>query len=148
MTSEFTIAVHALVFLNHKATVYSSEGLAANVCTNAARIRKVMAKLKKADLVKTKEGVDGGYLFHRDSEEINLAMVAQALDTPFVTVSWKSGNPHMKCLISSGMAGVMDELYGELDECCRERLSRVTIACLDKKIFGDPMNKQMGSVRK
>ena len=52
MTSEFTIAVHALVFLNHKGTVFSSEGLAANVCTNAARIRKVMAKLKKADLVK------------------------------------------------------------------------------------------------
>ena len=70
MTSEFTIAVHALVFLNHKAQVYSSEGLADNVCTNAARIRKVMAKLKKADLVKTKEGVDGGYLFHRDSREI------------------------------------------------------------------------------
>ena len=56
MTSEFTIAVHALVFLSHKGTYYSSEGLADNVCTNAARIRKVMAKLKKADLIKTKEG--------------------------------------------------------------------------------------------
>ena len=58
MTSEFTIAVHALVFLSHKGTYYSSEGLADNVCTNAARIRKVMAKLKKADLIKTKEGAD------------------------------------------------------------------------------------------
>ena len=112
MTSEFTIAVHALVFLNHKGAVFSSEGLAANVCTNAARIRKVMAKLKKADLVKTKEGVDGGYLFHRDSRDVNLSMVAEALDTPFVAASWKSGNPHMACLISSGMAGIMDELYG------------------------------------
>ena len=136
MTSEFTIAVHALVFLNHKATVYSSEGLAENVCTNPARIRKVMAKLKKADLVKTQEGVDGGYLFHRDSREINLTMVADALETPFVTVSWKSGNPHMSCLISSGMAGVMDGLYDDLDQCCRERLTHVTIADLDKKIFG------------
>lgn len=136
MTSEFTIAVHALVFLNHKAAVYSSEGLAENVCTNAARIRKVMAKLKKADLVKTKEGVDGGYLFHRDSREVNLAMVAEALETPFVTVSWKSGDPHRSCLISSGMAGVMDELYGDLDRCCKERLTHVTIADLDHKIFG------------
>lgn len=135
VTSEFTIAVHALVFLNHKAAVYSSEGLANNVCTNAARIRKVMAKLKKADLVKTKEGVDGGYMFHRDSKDVNLAMIADALQTPFVTVSWKSGNPHLSCLISSGMAGVMDELYGDLDQCCRERLSHITIADLDKKIF-------------
>ena len=135
MTSEFTIAVHALVFLNHKGTVFSSEGLAANVCTNAARIRKVMAKLKKADLVKTKEGVDGGYLFHRDSRDVNLSMVAEALDTPFVAASWKSGNPHMDCLISSGMAGIMDELYGELNQCCQAYLEKVTIADLDSKIF-------------
>ena len=70
--------------------MFSSEGLAANVCTNAARIRKVMAKLKKADLVKTKEGVDGGYLFHRDSRDVNPSMVAEALDTPFVAASWKA----------------------------------------------------------
>ena len=130
MTSEFTIAVHALVFLNHKGTVFSSEGLAANVCTNAARIRKVMAKLKKADLVKTKEGV-----VHRDSRDVNLSMVAEALDTPFVAASWKSGNPHMACLISSGMAGIMDELYGELNQCCQAYLEKVTIADLDSRIF-------------
>lgn len=135
VTSEFTIAVHALVFLNHKATVYSSEELAQNVCTNAARIRKVMAKLKRADLVKTKEGVDGGYLFHRDSGKVNLAMVAEALEVPFVAASWKSGDPHLACLISSGMAGLMDELYGRLDQCCRDYLQNVTIADLDQKIF-------------
>lgn len=135
VTSEFTIAVHALVFLNHKGTVYSSEGLAENVCTNAARIRKVMAKLKKAGLVKTKEGVDGGYLFQLDSKEVNLSMVAEALEAPFVSASWKSGDAHMACLISSGMAGIMDELYGELNQCCQEYLKKVTIADLDSKIF-------------
>ncbi|MFR3752199.1 MAG: RrF2 family transcriptional regulator [Enterocloster sp.] len=83
MTSEFTIAVHALVFLNHKGPLcFPAKVLLQIVCTNAARIRKVMAKLKKADLVKTKEGVDGGYLFHRDSRDVNLSMVAEALDTP------------------------------------------------------------------
>ena len=52
MTSEFAIAVHALVFLEHKGIVISSEELAKNVCTNPARIRKVMAKLKRADLIR------------------------------------------------------------------------------------------------
>ncbi len=136
MTSEFTIAVHSLVFLNHKATVCSSDELAVNVCTNPARIRKVMAKLKKADLVKTKEGSEGGYLFCHKSEDIDLRMIADALQTPFVSASWKSGDPCMSCLIASGMAGVMDELYGELDERCRQRLSEITIQDLDTKIFG------------
>ena len=61
MTGEFAIAVHALVYLNHKKEVLSSDELAANVCTNPARVRKVMAKLKKAGLLSTKEGAEGGY---------------------------------------------------------------------------------------
>ena len=69
MTSEFAIAVHALVFLEHKGIVISSEELAKNVCTNPARIRKVMAKLKRADLIRTKEGTEGGYLFFREAED-------------------------------------------------------------------------------
>ena len=50
MTSEFAIAVHALVYLNHKQETLASEELAKNVCTNPARIRKVMAKLKKKNV--------------------------------------------------------------------------------------------------
>ena len=60
MTGEFAVGVHALVFLNHKKTVVSSEMVAENVCTNPARVRKILASLKKAGLVSTKEGLDGG----------------------------------------------------------------------------------------
>ena len=81
--------------------------------------------------MKTKEGVDGGYLFHRDSRDVNLSMVAEALDTPLWLPPGKAGNPHMACLISSGMAGIMDELYGELNQCCQAYLEKVTIADLD-----------------
>ena len=34
MTSDYCVAVHALVYLNHKAKVLSSEELAENICTN------------------------------------------------------------------------------------------------------------------
>ena len=63
MNSEFCVAVHALVFLSHKQASLSSETLAKNICTHPARVRRVMAKLKRAGLVHTKEGVDGGYQF-------------------------------------------------------------------------------------
>lgn len=136
MTSEFSIAVHALVFLNHKAEVVSSENLAQNVCTNAARVRKVMAKLKKADLVETKEGIDGGYFFSKNSEDVNLHQIANALDIAFVSSSWKSGSPEMNCLIASGMAGVLDDIYMELNLACYDKVKGITIADIDKKIFG------------
>lgn len=137
MTSEFSIAVHALTFLNHKERVASSEEVAKNVCTNAARIRKVMSKLKKADLVETKEGIDGGYFFHRKSSEVNLAMIAEALQVAFVSVPWNSGNEEMDCLIASGMGGILSNIYQELDRKCYEWMENITIEQINNKIFNE-----------
>lgn len=136
MTSEFGIAVHALVFLNHKARSLSSEELAENICTNPARVRKVMAKLKKAGLISTKEGADGGYLFDLPPQSVTLAKISEAVEAVFVSVSWKSGAENMDCYIASGMAGVMDGIYGELNLLCREHLKQITVRDIDEKIFG------------
>lgn len=135
MTSEFTIAVHALTVLNHRRTVVSSETLAENVCTNAARIRKVMAKLKKAGIVKTKEGIDGGYLLAAPGETIQLDRIADALGTAFISAAWKSGNPDMDCLIASGMADVLTALYADLNRQCLRRLTGITIGDIEQQIF-------------
>lgn len=137
MTSEFSIAVHALTFLNHKERVASSEEVAKNVCTNAARIRRVMSKLKKADLVETKEGIDGGYFFHRKSSEVNLAMIAEALQVAFVSVLWNSGNEEMDCLIASDMGGILSNIYHELDRKCYEWVENITIEQINSKIFNE-----------
>lgn len=137
MTSEFAIAVHALVFLNHKQDTVSSEVLACNVCTNPARVRKVMAKLKKAGMIKTKEGLEGGYHFDKDPANLNLRQICDALEVNFVSASWKSGDEEMNCMIASGMAGIMDEIYGDLDELCKKRLESITISSIEKKIFKD-----------
>ena len=56
MKSDFSVAVHALVYLSVKGCTLSSDALADNICTNAARVRKVMARLKKAGLVGAREG--------------------------------------------------------------------------------------------
>lgn len=136
MTSEFTIAVHALVFLNHKGELLSSEAVAQNVCTNPARVRKVLSRLKKAGLVETREGLEGGYRFAGDPDQVDLCTVADALEVDFVSASWRTGNPDMKCLIASGMDGVMSQIYGKLDQCCRERLREIHIADIDRHIFG------------
>ncbi|WP_066648768.1 RrF2 family transcriptional regulator [Christensenella timonensis] len=135
MTGEFTIAVHALVYLNHKQEMLSSDELAKNVCTHPARIRKVMSKLKKAGLLTTKEGAVGGYAFRLDPKGVTLRMVSDALEEPLVAAGWRSGNADMKCLVASGMAAVMDGIYAGLDRACKERLGKITIADIDAMIF-------------
>ena len=135
MTSEFTVAIHGLVYLHHRGVTASSEVLAQNICTNPARVRKVMAKLKKAGLVDTKEGAVGGYQSARAPETVTLCEIAEALGERFVCSSWHSGGKDLPCLVASGMAGVMDALYQELDTLCRQRLSHITLADVAHKIF-------------
>lgn len=136
MKSDFCVAVHALVFLNHKDRVLSSEELADNICTNPARVRKVMASLKSAGLVETREGYVGGYRFVLEASKVNLTQIADALDIRFVCTNWHSGDQDKPCLVASGMAGIMDGILDDLDRCCKERLRNMTIADIDRKIFG------------
>lgn len=143
MTSEFAIAVHALVVLFHRGQVMSSETLASNVCTNPTRVRKTLSQLKKAGLVETKEGVDGGYLLIRDGETITLEQIADILEITFVSAAWKSGDPSRDCAICSGMGALLDEVYADLDRVCRNRLSQITIASLDRRLF----QERNGSLR-
>ena len=136
MTGEFTAAVHAVVYLNHKAAFITSEEIAQNVCTNPARIRKIMAKLKKAGLVQTKEGaVHGGYRFGRHKKTVTLLMIADAIGEKFVSAAWRSGNADMDCLIAAGMANVMDQIFIQMDDACRKILQTITIEEIDKQIF-------------
>lgn len=142
MNSEFTIAVHALVFLNHKRESVSSDKLAANICTNPARVRKIMGKLKKNGLISTKEGVVGGYLFGLAPSKVTLEDISGALDVQFVSSSWRSGDSSLPCLVASGMAGIMDDVYGKLDDLCRDYLKQITIETIDQKIFGPSTVKE------
>lgn len=135
MTGEFAIAVHALVYLDHKKSCISSEELAKNVCTNPARIRMVMGRLKRAGLITTREGVTGGYSFSGDPSKLSLRTVSEAVQPHFVGSAWRSGDVDMDCLVASGMANIMDGLYAEMDEKCRAFLSDISVKDVSDKIF-------------
>lgn len=135
MTSEFNIAIHALAFLNHRQCTVASEALAANICTNPARVRKVMARLKQAGLVETHAGAEGGYRFTRKASEVTLREIGSAVSAQYVGAVWHSGDTHKECLVASGMAGMMDEVYAELNALCAEHLAHITLADVDARLF-------------
>lgn len=137
MNSDFNVAVHALVYLDHKACTLSSEELAENICTNAARVRKVMSKLRKDELVSSAEGAVGGYALARPGSDIHLDEVASAIGGSFVTCAWRSGNADMECLVASGMGKVMDDIYADLDRQCMDRMHETTIGSITARLFGE-----------
>ena len=133
--SSFSIAVHALVYLNHMEKVLSSEELARNVCTNPVLIRKVMSKLKKAGFVETKGGNNGGYIFIADADKLTLEQIAEAIGANFVGSPWRSGDMNKECLIASGMGEIMQNIYRQLDENCKKSLHGITVADIDRKLL-------------
>lgn len=135
MNSDFCVAVHGLVYLKHKNDMVPSEALAKNICTNPARVRKVMARLKKAGLVQTKEGKAGGYSLAEQAGDITLYQIAEALSVRFVDTSWRSGDRDMSCLIASGMAEVMNGIYLELNGLCMDKLKQITVGEVEKQLF-------------
>ena len=162
MSSNFCVAIHGLVYLYHSRSIVSSEELAKHICTNPARVRKVMLMLKKLGLVLTREGKDGGYSCAAGAGEITLRHIAEATEMHFAEgFRMGKGCPgpeegaaapdgmsvpdgmaapdgmaeiDMDCLNASGMTQVMQELYEEIDALCLERLERITVADLEKRL--------------
>ena len=134
MNSDFIVAVHAMVVLYHKGKTVSSETLADNICTNPARVRRVMAKLKKASLVETREGrTEGGYCY-KGEKKITLKDIGEALQVRFADFTGRSGDKEKDCLISSGMSDFMDDLHGELNLRCKMYLDTLTIPDVEQRL--------------
>ena len=136
MTAEFTVAVHALVYLVHKNCVVSSAALAENICTNPARVRKVMSKLHKAGLVEPHMGQGSGYSADPGAGAIALDTVLNALQEQAIEMNWRSGDMDQDCLVASGMGDIMAGVYGELNKACLEKLAQITINDINAMIFG------------
>ena len=143
MNGLFCVAVHALIYLDKRGCQLSSEELAANICTNPARVRKVMARLKRAGLVTTRTGNDGGYQLTADPAEVTLARVADALEVRFVEPPWHSGGgADCGCMVASGMAGVMDNLFENLERRCRDQLAGIRLADLETQLESNQKGEQ------
>ncbi|MFD1175640.1 Rrf2 family transcriptional regulator [Paenibacillus puldeungensis] len=114
MNSEFTVAIHCLLFLSSKEEqIANSEQIACSVSTHAARVRKVLSLLRKHGFVTTKEGVGGGYLLATDIDNISLGDLYRIFARGSLHPGWCSGNEKSSCFISSNIHNVMDKIFSE-----------------------------------
>ena len=124
MTSSFSLALHALVYLHRQGSPVSSKVLAERICTNPARIRRVAGQLRAAGLLATREGHAGGYAFSGDAGAVTLGQIARAVDARFVASTWRAGGASRQC---RSMAAALDGLYAALDAGCRRHLEGMTL---------------------
>ena len=135
MNSEFTIAVHSLVYLAYLPDkMASSEMIAENVGTHSARIRKIMSGLRKSGLVDTREGSGGGYRFSLDPMQVSLADVYRVMAQGSLIPSWCSVRPECGCEVGSSINAVMFGIFCSAEKHLEEYFGAITIADVLKQI--------------
>jgi len=83
VNTQFSIAVHILAGLaNRCGEDLTSATLAMSVNTSPSFVRRVLAKLSKAGLVRTATGKAGACWLARDAQDISLLDVYRAVDAP------------------------------------------------------------------
>lgn len=135
MNSEFTIAVHSLVYLAYLPdNMASSDMIAENVGTHSARIRKVMSGLRKGGFVDTREGSGGGYRLTLDPNSVTLADIYRVMAQGSLIPSWCSGNPGMNCVVGSNMNQVMFGIFCQAEKQLEDHFRGITISDVLKQI--------------
>lgn len=135
MNSEFTIAVHSLVYLAYTPErMATSDTIARNVNTHPSRVRKVLGCLRKHGYITTKEGPGGGFILTCSPDEVTLAEIYRITSMGSMKPAWCSGNVEEDCMVACHMAEVMDGIFREAEEQMLACLERTTVRSVLERI--------------
>jgi Rrf2 family protein len=137
--SKFAIAVHALSVLGYFGNnPVTSEIIAASVNTNPVVIRRIFGILKRAGLVESQPGNQGGLSLARSPDRITLADIYRALETErFIKIH---GNPeNKKCPVSRNIKPVLDHVLESTERLIDNSLEKTTLADLITQIRKEDM---------
>ena len=127
--SRLSGVLHILIHLAETDALVPSEKLALAMQTNAVVVRRVMAGLRDAGLVRSGKGHGGGWSLARDPAEVTLRDVYVALGSPEpFAMGHRSEAP--TCLVEQAVNGALDDAFRDAEALLLARMERVTLAML------------------
>ena len=128
MDTKFSVAVHVLILISESPIPINSDQMAESVGTNASYIRKILALLKKAEIVDGRRGISG-YSMTAAPEQLTLLQVYQA-----VTEEQKlhlldiHQNPDDRCIVGRHIKPVLTGMFADMEEGFARSLAGKTLA--------------------
>lgn len=135
--SQLTITAHILAVLAHceDGCTVTSDVLAEGFGTSPVVIRRVLAKLKRAGLVKSKSGAGGGSILAKPPSEITLRDAYTAITDDASTVLVRQpGGCKDGIDIAPVIAEYFNELFEDAEQALLKTLSSVNISDLTQEI--------------
>ena len=115
MDTKFSVAVHVLILISEAPAPVSSEQMAESVGTNASYIRKILALLKKAEIVDSHRGISG-YSLTIAPDKLTLLQIYQAVT--------EEGKPHLldihqnpsdRCVVGQRIKPVLTGMFADIE---------------------------------
>ena len=132
MDTKFSVAVHVLILISESSSPINSDQMAESVGTNASYIRKILALLKKADIVDGHRGVSG-YDMTVTPEQLTLLQIYQAVTgAAKVHILDIHQNPNDKCIVGRYIQPVLSGIFEDMEDTFAKSLAGRTLAdCID-----------------
>ena len=125
--TQFSIAVHLMIALGIGERQATSTELARSVNTSPSFVRRIMAKLSKADLVSTTTGKAGSCLLAKKPADISLLEIYRAVDAP-KTFAIHDYPVQSKCRVSCNIETTMNEVLAKAQKSFEESLRETNLA--------------------
>ena len=129
LDSRLSSALHALLHMAGRSEPVTSEELGRCMQSHPVMVRRTMAGLREAGLVRAEKGRGGGWSINRDLSAITVRDVHAALGEPSVfAVGLRNRLPD--CLVEQAVNGVLEGAFSEAEALLMDRLGGVTLARL------------------
>lgn len=139
MDTKFSVAIHVLILISESPSPINSDQIAKSVGTNASYIRKILALLKKAEIVYGHRGISG-YSLTIAPEQLTLLKVYQAVtEEPKTHLLDIHQNPGDQCVVGRYIRPVLTGMFADIEEAFAHSLADKTlgdcIADIRKRIY-------------
>jgi Rrf2 family protein len=126
--TQFSIAVHLMIALGCNGERQATSGkLASSVNTSPSFVRRILAKLSKANLVSTTTGKSGSCLLAKKPEDISLLEIYHAVDAP-KTFAIHDYPVQSRCRVSCGIEATMNQVLAKAQKSFEETLAETSLA--------------------
>ena len=128
MDTKFSVAVHVLILISESPTPLNSEQMAESVGTNASYIRKILALLKKAEIVDGHRGISG-YSLTIPTEQLTLLQIYQAVtEEPKIHLLDIHETSRVQCIVGRHIRPVLTDMFADIEQAFARSLADKTLA--------------------
>ena len=128
MDTKFSVAVHVLILISESPNPLNSDQMAGSVGTNASYIRKILALLKKGEIVDGHRGISG-YSLTVAPEQLTLLQIYQVvMEKSNIHLLDIHQNPSDQCIVGRHIRPALTEMFINIEDAFARSLAGKTLA--------------------